>query len=94
MNGLIKKYIVEPLSDRVAEKVISYWKTEAMGEMAWEVFSTLGLQELEEIVVQAKKNKKLKGHNDYFNLGEIYSKRIKTITIKRLEEVLNKLSKV
>lgn len=94
MNSIIKKYFIEPLGDYIAWKVISYWKTEAMQEMAWEVFSILGLEELEKIAKEGGKNRKRVGHSNFQSLAEIYAKRLKTMTIKRTEDILHKLQSI
>lgn len=94
MKRFIEKYFIAPLGDYVANKVNLYIKQEAMKDMAWDVFSTLGLEELEKIIEDGNENRKKDGHTNYYNLGEIYAKRIKGITIKRLEEILRSLSEV
>lgn len=73
----------------VAEKVISKVKGGAFREMAWDIFSTLGLQALEDILVEQKNSGK---QIDYYNIARIYEKRLRGMAIRDLEKLLNHLT--
>ena len=72
------------LGEVVANKV----KRELMKEMAWEVFSTLGLDYLEKVLKKSKK-----GRYSYSDLAEAYADYIKTLgyeNIKRWKSLYDK----
>ena len=94
MKKIIHKLFVEPLGDYIAEKVISYWRTHGMSDMAWSVFSWLGLDEIEKAIEEQKKKDKNKSINSYSSLAEVYNKRLKNMTRERLQKALDKLTEL
>jgi len=93
--NIIKKFFIKPLGDYVAQQVIIYWRNEAMEEMAWLVFSTLGLDTLDEALLEkATDNLEKKGHTDYRSISGLYRKRIKKLAIERIKEIEETLKKL
>lgn len=85
---ILDRFIIYPIAERIA----SILKRSLIKDMAWDVFSTLGISELENIIKQAKTNQKEVGHNDYTNLGKVYEERLRGMAIERLQKVLSDLT--
>lgn len=84
--------IIDKLLENIAERVARKVKKDLVREMAWDVFSTLGIAELEEVLKQAKENAKTDGHNNYTNLGIVFEERLRGHSIERLKQVLSRLT--
>ena len=87
IKNLIHKYFVEPLGNYVAWKVTTEWRTKGMQEMAWEVFSTLGMDELEKAIEETKKKKNLPKGSFYETLSDVYAERLRNMSYERLQKV-------
>ena len=73
--------------DKLADRISIQLRKDLIKEMAWDVFSTLGLRELEDLIQQSKdKDEK------YVNMGKVYEERLRGMTIQRLENVINRLT--
>ena len=84
----------EELADMIAEKVNIKIKQDAFKDMAWEVFSTLGLEEIEKVVEAGYENRKAVGHTHYNNLAKVFENRLRGMVIKNLEDILRKLTEI
>lgn len=77
------------LAEIVSDKVIAKVKYGAFREMGWDIFSTLGLQALEEILIEQKDSGK---QVDYYHIAGIYEKRLRGMAIRDLEKLLKQLT--
>lgn len=69
MKDLLDKYLINPLVSALAPRLSAMIRHDLIKDFAHEVFSVVGVEDLEALVKRAKENRKTKGHSDYVDLA-------------------------
>lgn len=67
INGIINRFL-----RRVFINAFRAEFTQLRYELRHDMLASIGLEELEKVVQQGKKNRKTKGHSDYTNLTQMF----------------------